>query len=451
MRNFLVQTVQIEPRSVRIVKPNDTLRVRLPENSLVDLSSFIVRGAVVGIRAPGTNTQCILPRDSASLIQELTVLVNHTQVDNIRDYHHVAHLYRDMQEGLRFARNGVLRHNRDLIANNINLPSVGSRLSLAQQRGVLASDVPVSANATLMSGIEQNALPYAWQDFLGFLGQNRWIHTGYTGPIEVIIRFAGDEVVMSESSASTSSFQIQQLKAFINVATIEDSIFDEMMLQRLQNGGFSIPFKRYLTSRAPALRGSGSVPWSVVTKSLDAAYCVLLHPRPGRVAPVENSIMDMPLTDNDENVFFRRYCFAPFNPDHGWVRNAYCTVQGVQYPAFRADVDDWHHLALLTFRQHGNKYDSIATQYDRMNYVTWHSKESFFSYRWSWDARQDGTGVESGLDSQNLELFGTFEYDVHLPTIAIPAGQEFEVIPLVILETTSTLLVDPMRQLTVIA
>lgn len=439
MRNFLVQTVEIQPRSVRICNPGDTLRIRIPENTLCDLSSFVLRGDVVGIRPDGDDTQCILPADSSSLIQDLSVSVNHTLVDHLRDYAHVAALFIDMQDGNVYSKKRGMRHGELFVPNNENLPAIGID-ALAGPQGVLQP--PGSANADILDA-DANALPYCWQDWYGFLGQNRWIHTGYTGPIEVLIRFAPKDVVMSTTENGDASYQIQSLKAHIMVATIEDNLFDELMSQRLSSGGLVLPFKKYLTHRGELLRGSGSVPWSVVTKSLDAAYCILLDPKPSRKAP------ELPRGKRLSRLV-RKVTTNGVTTDvfAGKVKSCHCTVQGVQYPQFRPAPHDWWFLALQNFRQHGNKYDRCAAVSDSINLKSWLESHSFFGYRWSWDAVQDGTGVESGLDSQNLEFYGTFEYDVTIPT---NATVDFEVSPLVIIETTASLFINPMRELTLIA
>lgn len=435
MRNFLVQTVQIEPRSVRVCQPNDTLKIRLPENTLVDLASFAIRGSLIGIRPPGNNTQCVLPGLSSSLIQELSVSVNHTLVDHVRDYNHVALLYSQMQDGARAAKGDGMKwgESQGIYASS-SLPRVRTR-QVGAQAGLLASQVPISADS--LFGSSTNALPVSFQDWVGFLGQNRWIHSGFSGPIEILVRFADKNVIMSDTTTGDASYQLQGLRAHINVATIEDGLFDELMSQRLAGGGLALPFKRYMTHRGELLRSSGSVPWSVVTKSLDMAACVLLHPNPGRQAPLDTAepyAMESPV--------FRRHSRGPAGDTTRRVRSAHCTLQGVQYPGFRPDPNDWLYLANVNFRQHGNKYDGAVSS---LSLSKWINEASFFSYRWSYDARQDGTSIESGLDSQNLEFHGTFEYDIE------NFGDDFEATPLIILETTSSLIINPYRELTLVA
>lgn len=453
MRNFLVQTVQMEPRSVRTCRPGDRLRLRLPENTLCDLSTLAVRGAVLGIRPNTAGAQCVLPRDSMSLISQVDVHVKHTVVDSIRDYNQVHKLFSDMRDGNHFAKNGVNRHNQNLIlASAASCPTVGVRSSTATARGVLATAVP-NANTQFWSqgagGPNQNALPIFFQDWMGFLGQNRWVDTAITGPVDIVLTFASSDVILTNSSGNEAgtSYQLQNLKAYINVAEIDDGVYSNLVSQRLQ-AGVPINFKRFLTYRPELLTGTGSVQWHANTKSLDAAYCVLLHPNPGRVATQgsnETNFATFLFSDLGEGIWSRRFTFGPNQPADGFVENCYCKLQSQQFPAFRADVDDWYYLAQLTFGQIGNKYGSASAPTQDIDYTAWHSKEAFFSYRWSYSPDLD---IESGVNSQGLELYGSFEYEVSPPQDG--ASQPFGLAPLVIIETTATLLVQADRDIMLI-
>lgn len=448
MRNFLVQTIQLEPKSVRTCRAGDRLRIRLPENTLCDLSTFAIRCAAIGIRGTGAASQCVFPRDTMSLIQQIDVSVNHTVVDSIRDYNHMHKMIDDMTANNYFSKNGVTRHNQNLISNRTAPAAIGVR-TVSGTRGV-AADAPIPSANTDTFSPQQNAWEFSFQDWHGFLGQNRWIDTRITGPIDILIWFAGPEVMMNGTSAdnAVTTFLLSNLRAHVNVAEIEDGVYANFVSQRLQAGGIPINYKRYLTYRPEQLTGTGSVQFHVNTKSLDAAYCVLLHPNPGRTAPQTtvasaNDFISEP-TQTQEGAYFRRYIFAPTDPDAGVVKSAYCMLQSQQFPAFRADPADMYYLAQLAFNHTGNKFDSCSAPTYELDYGTWMNDEAFFAYRWSYSP---DLAIESGINSQGLELYGSFEYEVGLPVGASATSAEFVVSPLVILETTATLLVQADRNI----
>jgi hypothetical protein len=81
-------TVKILPDNrTTTVQSGDVIRVRLPQNSLVDLRTFTMYydGST---ETSGATSLPHFPRLSSSIIETLTIYVNGTQIENIQNYHY---------------------------------------------------------------------------------------------------------------------------------------------------------------------------------------------------------------------------------------------------------------------------------------------------------------------------------------------------------------------------
>ena len=85
LSGFSKSTVKLLPDNrVSTVQSGDVIRVRLPQNSLVDLRTFTMYydGST---ETSGATSLAHFPRLSSSVIETLTIFVNGTQIENIQN------------------------------------------------------------------------------------------------------------------------------------------------------------------------------------------------------------------------------------------------------------------------------------------------------------------------------------------------------------------------------
>jgi hypothetical protein len=467
------------------------------------LSSFCIYGDVVGVTDAGENQQVIFPRGSWSFVEQLTVSINGSVVENIVGYHHVHQLFHDMQGGSRFATMAPLQHTRnfnplgvDTTAGNQasdkgNMPMVGIRQSRGARQGVstLAS-VPARAETNFFAqSVEgtftQNALPMAWCDWLGFLRCGKWLDTSTLGVCEITIKFASDRILKrSDTGSGAVTYRVQNLRAFCQVASVDDGVLYNAMAARLQQSPLTIPYKKFVTFNSRTLTGTGSVNFSLSTPSLDAVYSMLLDPNPQTFDPLAVERLPLVLKDNKPvqgigadiaavtageltavldtmnhthlfpgdsrpAPYFMRYSASKSGPtaigsfgNGGAVMSTQLRINSVAYPSWPASVDEQYYLALNTFRAFD---DNIGVAPD-MTYENWHNFGSFFSHRLSY-----GKGLDwiSGIDSRGINTQCVIEYTVSPPVPGNTTGA-FNFRPFVIAETTSFLQVSAYRSISIV-
>ena len=115
-RNFSKQTIRLNVDKPNGVGPDETVKIRFPQNTIMDNRTFsvyfkgtatcgdlsttnIITPAVVGppaIPAVYSMIQAHFPRNSSSLIDTLNVYVNNRILDSIPNYNHIYNALSDL-------------------------------------------------------------------------------------------------------------------------------------------------------------------------------------------------------------------------------------------------------------------------------------------------------------------------------------------------------------------
>ena len=101
LSNFTKQTVKVLPDRVNEVRLGDISRFKLPASALIDFRTISIfadvslyKGAIGGQNA---EYALHLPRNTASLIQQITITCNGVQLCNINDYNLLYNTLYDLQ------------------------------------------------------------------------------------------------------------------------------------------------------------------------------------------------------------------------------------------------------------------------------------------------------------------------------------------------------------------
>jgi len=93
LSGFSKQAVRLTPDKWDSIKPNDTIKVALPQNTLVDLRTFTMYYEAEGA------TDCHMPRLSSSIVKTLSIYINGNLVERIDNYSVVYNKLYDMDGG----------------------------------------------------------------------------------------------------------------------------------------------------------------------------------------------------------------------------------------------------------------------------------------------------------------------------------------------------------------
>lgn len=427
LSGWSTNTARIMPNSLQSCDSGSFIVITLPENTLVRLDSLVLMADVVGLRGAGAADICVLPRNSYSLIDMVSVSINGTSIDaSMVGYNHLAKLMDDFTDHGRKSANTPLHLAGDWDPNSVNLPQIG-RTTGSAARGLTAP--PSRANSDYFAGAGRNALPVAFRFEHGFLGCRKIIDTSAIGQVVITIRLAQNNVCMRPTAQTSNNpgFQLQNIRAYVDTCSLDDGVYYNVLASRIQSSPLQILFKRYLSFNAPQLTGSGSCRFSVSSQSIDAVYAMLLASNPSRDAP----------TAVDQTApFFRRWATNTAGPATGYVMTTQMDLMSSQYPSFQVNKADEYYLLQNAFRSHYDKTHSSAAYLDLDR---WHNDLSVFAFRFS---HFTGTDFRSGVDTRGLAASAAINY---------VAQGALDLLPLIICETTAQINIGNFRSVSLVA
>ena len=272
LSNFTKQTVKVMPDRVN---PNlgEVSRFKLPASAMIDFRTISIFADVYLYNNYGTgatNYNLHLPRNTASLIQQITITCNGVQLCNINDYNLLFNTLYDL-EGADYSQTSKrFLENAD--------PSV-----YYYQGTSAAANTPIGVinaqDGTNASNIE-NARPIVINNFLGFIGSlsTPVLDLNDTGDVYIEIRWASPAVLWATTNAAaatsfatTTNCYFNNLRMTCAKINFENSEYYDLKAQKLLTDGLLVGYYDYWTSRGTSVAKSSGVNmnFNVATNSLD--------------------------------------------------------------------------------------------------------------------------------------------------------------------------------------
>ena len=272
LSNFTKQTVKVMPDRVN-PSFGEVSRFKLPASAMIDFRTISIFADVSLYNSVGTGltNYCLhLPRNTGSLIQQITITCNGVQLCNINDYNLLYNTLYDIegadssQTSKRFLENAdpsVFYYQGATSAANSGIGCVNA------QNGALAGNAEVNR-------------PIVINNFLGFLGSMSTpvIDLNDTGDIYIEIRWAAPSVCWATTNAAnptvfntTTGCQFNNLRMTCSKINFESSEYYDLKAQKLLSDGLLVGFYDYYTSRGTSVpKGNGvNMNFNVATNSLD--------------------------------------------------------------------------------------------------------------------------------------------------------------------------------------
>ena len=274
LSNFTKQTVKVIPDRTKGINFGDVSRFKLPSSAMIDfrtISIFADVSLYKGTMGAGNTYSLHLPRNTASLIQQITITCNGVQICNINDYNLLYNTLYDL-EGADFSQTSKrFLENAD--------PSVYFTSGNTNDAGTTPITAYTAAANTAGNGETNRKIVI--NNFLGFIGSlsTPVLDLTDTGDVYIEIRWAPTKVLwgttntaLAENPYNTDTgCSIDDLRMTCSKINFESSEYYDLKAQKLTSDGLLVGYYDYWTARGTGqVKSSGiNVNFNVTTNSLD--------------------------------------------------------------------------------------------------------------------------------------------------------------------------------------
>ena len=277
LNSFSKSTVKLLPDNrTDTVTSGNIIRVRLPQNSLIDLRTFTMYYQGI-VTATGSAGKGHYPRLSSSIIDTLTIYVNGTQIENIQNYNLLYNTLYDLDGG------GIDQQAKRCL-ENVD-PSVYY---------LITDDATTSAQpqVTALAATDNSTTyrKFVINNWCGFLStcSTPCIDTNDLNEVIVEIRLATSDVCFlscdagagAATSGTASSFTLKNVGFSISKIVFNDPMYYNMKASKLLGDGLTLGYNTYINTRSgqTAKTTSMNIYTNINTTSLNQVICVLQDP-----------------------------------------------------------------------------------------------------------------------------------------------------------------------------
>jgi hypothetical protein len=259
-----------------VINANDVLRWTLPkEKMLMDTLTHYFEFTSTAAASGGSSHRqgTFFPRNSASIIDTITVFINGMVFENITNYNHLFNLIYDNVAGYNYYHSGVRALEcadpsiRYTVAN-----ASGNAITAAVQGGV--STFTTDATAC------DNKRPLHITNWVGFLGTCNRVLDLTNVEVVIEIRYAPSSilwkgvVVAASEVALTPSYSIDNYYMTIQKISFDDDYYDMAINSLKASGNYTITFKTSTASRSGSVAKTTNptIQFSTTAKNLSKLY-----------------------------------------------------------------------------------------------------------------------------------------------------------------------------------
>lgn len=241
--NYSKQPIRISCDRTGDIGPSETIKFKLPNNTLVDLDSlswyfdFTATQPTSGAR--------FFPRNSHSIIDALYVYANGQLIDPCNYYNHLANTLTDATCGFDYHKSGVrYLENTD--------PSV--REDYNTGTGAITTELTTAVANT--AGKSDTDRPLVVRNWLGFLGtaSTRVIDTGLLGDVVIEIRLAEPSITYISAGTGAPSYKINGSSTYMTITRIVfgNATYTDLLSSIVSSTGLQIGYNSYTSHRGNA-------------------------------------------------------------------------------------------------------------------------------------------------------------------------------------------------------
>ena len=255
LSGFSKQAVRLTPDKWDSIKPNDTIKVALPQNTLVDLRTLCMYYEAIG------DTGCHMPRLSSSIIKTLSIYINGNLIERIDNYSVLYNKLYDLDGG------GIDQSSKRFLENAD--PSVFYVTGLTKT-SIETGAIVITGNSDAVKR------KFAITNWLGFISSlsTPIIDTNDLNKVEIELTFESKDVVWKKSTNAAMSapgYTLSDIHFMVNKVVFNDPLYYNLKASKLLSSGLTIGYQTYICSKgALAVKSSSyNVYTSFNTTSLD--------------------------------------------------------------------------------------------------------------------------------------------------------------------------------------
>lgn len=267
LSGFSKTCVKITPDKTT-VNANDTFKVKLPTNTIVDLRTltWYAKGNCVS----GTGDNLHFPRlGLSSLIKTLAVYVNGTLIERIDNYNILYNKLFDLEGGI----DQVAKRHLEIADPSVRYSTTADHTAATPQICTLPA-----------TGDDTNR-KMAVSSWIGFLSNNSCPcpDTNDLGNIELEITLANEQVLFAGANATASTdttrvsptYNLADIYFTVSKIVFNDPLYYNMKASKLLSSGLQIGYQTYIASKGSvvAKNSSVNVNCTVNSTSLDQLIC----------------------------------------------------------------------------------------------------------------------------------------------------------------------------------
>lgn len=306
LAGFSKTTVKLTPDRTGTINHGETIKVKLPSNTIVDLRTFTMY--MKGSASKSSGSSVHFPRLTSSLIKTLAVYVNGTLIERIDNYNILYNKLYDLDGG------GVDQTAKRFLENAD--PSVGYKV-VSGVDDVTGGTPTIKTLPSAPNDTNQKMMVNNW---LGFLSTCNCPcpDTNDLNNVEIEITFA-DEKVLWASAASTAGadpsvagakYSLDDVHFTISKIVFNDPLYYNLKAAKLLSSGLTIGYQTYIASKTAAVNKGTSVNvlTTVNSTSLDQLVCCL--------QPASTPIAALQLAgsnDTTDSIWFNNLYVSSYN------------------------------------------------------------------------------------------------------------------------------------------
>jgi hypothetical protein len=401
LNNFSRQKLRLQTLANTQFNPNDQIVIEL-QQGVYDLTTFTVQGFVNTNAGAGAGVY--LPF-AEGLIESVSIECGGVSIQNaFNNYGDLFNIFRQyqMEDKKRFRR--VLQLED-------------------QQTGAHGAN----GDAAMIAAGVTGDTPFAIYNWLGFLGSVKVLDTTLLPPVKIYIRLSPTAVLARHSgSVAVPTYRISDFRATMDVMSIDDGVYYNMVSQRLQSSPLEIPFENYTTVAGGLGAPTQSTRWSTSADCVEGIIATFKTANPGSFAPDAETGQSEYFTRTGQN-----------------VRDSVFRVNGVSYPTLPSEnaIGD---IFIDTAHTLGASQDTVGQTDPLMRTLTlWRDNFWVHARSFTYPDAEDSHRL-CGLSGRGNQLLGSWD------TNAVSGGPHNQVQPLLWLKHKSIMRIGANKMVEVV-
>jgi hypothetical protein len=276
------------------INSQDTLRWTFPKEIITMetlMHQFEFTSTAAGTSSAAvTRTGTFFPRNSASIIDTITVFINGAVYENIQSYNHLYNIIYDNTAGLNFYTSGIRALECTDPSIRYTVTNSSDAISCAVQGSLNASSDNTDAKVCDTKRTLQV------RNWIGFLGTCNEVLDLTDVELVVEIRYASPNIVFkgieaaATLTAASPTYTINNYFMTAQKITFDDDYYGSALKALKASGNYSIVYKTYSSARSAAATKSSnpSLTFSTTAKYLSRLFLTVLDKDYDTVAYLQN-------------------------------------------------------------------------------------------------------------------------------------------------------------------